>query len=227
MADSLDYMATWLEKALDEGADFDESVQKLLTEIITEHGAVVFNGDGYSDNWQIEAAERGLPNLKTTLDAIPELGKPEAVAVFEKYGVFSARELHSREEVRYETYALTVTVEAKLTVELASTVILPAAIRYQTELASNVATLKAAGVEPDLTLLQLVSTPITELTAALTALKAAMADHGGESAAEEAAHAQSLLPLMDAVRAAADELEGVVADDLWPLPTYQEMLYIL
>jgi glutamine synthetase len=227
MADSLDYMATVLEKAVGEGEDFDEAVQKLLTEIITEHGAVVFNGDGYSENWQIEAAERGLPNLKTTIDAIPQLVTPEAVEVFERYGVFNERELHSREEVRYETYALTVTVEAKLTLEVASTVILPAAIRYQTELAQNVATLKAAGVEADTTLLVAVSTPISELTSALTALKAAMEAHGGDSAADEAKHAQSLLPLMDAVRAAADTLEGVVADDLWPLPTYQEMLYIL
>ena len=227
MADSLDYMATVLEKAVGEGEDFDMAVQKLLTEIITEHGAVVFNGDGYSENWQIEAAERGLPNLKTTIDAIPELVKPEAIEVFEKYGVFNARELHSREEVRYETYVLTVNVEAKLTLEIGSTVILPAAIRYQTELAPNVATLKAAGIEPDTTLLETVSAPISELTGALTALKEAMAAHGGDSAAEEAAHAQSLLPLMDAVRAAADTLEGVVADDLWPLPTYQEMLYIL
>jgi glutamine synthetase len=227
MADSLDYMATWLEKAVGDGEDFDMAVQKLLTEIITEHGAVVFNGDGYSENWQVEAAERGLPNLKTTLDAIPELVKPEAIEVFEKYGVFNSRELHSREEVRYEMYVLTVNVEAKLTLELGSTVILPAAIRYQTELASNVATLKAAGMEPDLTLLQAVSTPISELTSALGVLKTAMGEHGGDSAAEEAAHAQSLLGFMDAVREAADTLEGVVADDLWPLPTYQEMLYIL
>jgi glutamine synthetase len=227
MADSLDYMATALEAAVGEGEDFDMAVQKLLTEIITEHGAVVFNGDGYSENWQVEAAARGLPNLKTTLDAIPELVKPDAIEVFEKYGVFSARELQSRVEVRYEAYALTVNVEAKLTLEVGSTVVLPAAIRYQTELAQNVATLKAAGIEPDLTLLQTVSAPIAELTGALTALKAAMDEHGGESAAEEATHAQSLLPLMDAVRAAADTLEGVVADDLWPLPTYQEMLYIL
>jgi len=227
MADSLDYMATVLEEAVGEGEDFDVAVQKLLTEIITEHGAIVFNGDGYSDNWQIEAAERGLPNLKTTLDSIPELVKPEAIEVFEKYGVFNSRELHSREEVRYEMYVLTVNVEAKLTLELGSTVISPAAMRYQTELAQNVSALKKAGLEPDTTLLEAVSTPISELTSGLAALKAAMAEHGGDSAAEEAAHAQSLLPLMDAVRAAADTLEGVVADDLWPLPTYQEMLYIL
>ncbi len=168
MADALDYMATVLEEAVAGGEDFDMAVQKLLTEIITEHGAVVFNGDGYSENWQIEAAERGgLPNLKTTLDAIPELVKPEAIEVFEKYGVFSARELESRVEVRYEMYALTVAVEAKLTLEVGSTVILPAAIRYQTELAQNVATLKAAGVEPDMTMLAAVSAPISEMTGGL------------------------------------------------------------
>ncbi|QEN13544.1 glutamine synthetase III [Mycolicibacterium sp. ELW1] len=227
MADSLDYMATVLETAVANGESFDEAVQKLLTEIITEHGAVVFNGDGYSENWQIEAAERGLPNLKTTLDAIPQLVTPEAIEVFEKYGVFNARELHSREEVRYETYALTVSVEAKLTLEMGSTVILPAAVRYQTELAQNVAALKAAGVGADTALLETVSTPISELTAALAALKEALGAHGGDTAKEEAEHAASLLPLMDAVRAAADTLESVVADDLWPLPTYQEMLYIL
>src|SRR3954453_22873407 len=96
MAESFDYMATILEKAVEDGEDFDEAVQKLLTDIITEHGAVVFNGDGYSDNWQIEAADRGLPNLKTTLDALPELIKPESIELFEKYSVFSERELHSR-----------------------------------------------------------------------------------------------------------------------------------
>jgi glutamine synthetase len=227
MAEALDYMATILEKAVEDGEDFDEAVQKLLTDIITEHGAVVFNGDGYSENWQIEAAERGLPNLKTTLDALPELIKPESIELFEKYSVFNERELHSRYEVRLEMYALTIAVEAKLALELGSTVILPAAVRYQTELAQNVAALKKAGVAPDLTLLEAVSTPISELTAALAVLKAGLAEHGGDSAAEEAAHAQSLLPKMEAVRAAADTLEAIVADDLWPLPTYQEMLYIL
>ena len=221
-------MATVLEAAVAEGTDFDSAVQSLLTEIITEHGAVVFNGDGYSDNWQTEAAARGLPNLKTTLDAIPELIKPEAVEVFEKYGVFSERELHSRYEVRLEQYALTIGVEAKLALELGTTVILPAAVRYQTELAQNVATLKAAGVDADTTMLEAVSAPIAELTAALGTLKAALSEGAGESALDEATHAQNaLLPAMDAVRAGADKLETVVADDLWPLPTYQEMLYIL
>jgi len=227
MADSLDYMATALEKATADGQDFDSAVQTLLTDIITEHGAVVFNGDGYSENWQIEATERGLPNLKTTLDAIPELIKPEAVELFERYGVFNSRELHSRYEVRLEQYALTICVEAKLACEIGSTVILPAAIRYQTELAQNVATMKAAGMSADTVLLEQVSTPIAELTAALSALKSALAVHS-EGSLAEAEHARDqLLPAMDAVRAAADTLESIVADDLWPLPTYQEMLYIL
>src|ERR1700731_3583315 len=118
MADSLDYMATVLEEAVADGEDFDKAVQTLLTEVITEHGAVVFNGDGYSDNWQVEAAERGLPNLKPTLDAIPELIKPDAIELFAKYGVFNDRELHSRYEVRLEQYVLTIGVEAKLALEL-------------------------------------------------------------------------------------------------------------
>lgn len=228
MADSLDYMATVLEKAVADGGDFDHAVQQLLTDIITEHGAVVYNGDGYSEKWQMEAAERGLPNLKTTLDAIPELVKPESVELFEKYGVFSERELHSRYEVRLEHYVLTIAVEAKLSLELGTTVILPAAIRYQTELARNVAALKKVGVEPSTAALEAVSTPIADLQAGLAVLTSALSDHSAESALEEAKHAQeALLPAMEAVRTAVDALEGVVADDLWPLPTYQEMLYIL
>ena len=228
MADSFDYMATILEEAVAGGEEFDSAVQKLLTEVITEHGAVVFNGDGYSENWQIEAAERGLPNLKTTLDAIPELIKPDAIELFEKYGVFSERELHSRFEVRLEQYALTVGVEAKLALEIGTTIVLPAAVRYQTELAQNVLALRAAGVPPSMTALETVSARIAELESGLAELKSALAKHAGESAQDEAKHAQEkLLPAMAAIRTAADALEAVVADDLWPLPTYQEMLYIL
>ncbi len=228
MADSFDYMATVLEKAVEDGEDFDAAVQKLLTEIITEHGAVVFNGDGYSENWQVEAAERGLPNLKTTLDAIPELIKPESIDLFHKYDVFNERELHSRYEVRLEQYALTIAVEARLTLEMGTTVILPAAMRYQTELAQNVAALKAAGVEPSMVALEAISAPLSDLSAALASLKMALSEHSADSALSDAKHAQeALLPAMDAVRCAADTLESVVADDLWPLPTYQMMLYIL
>jgi glutamine synthetase len=227
MAEALDFCATELETAVGAGTDFDKAVQTLLTDIITEDGAVVFNGNGYSDDWAIEAASRGLPNLKTTLDALPELIKPDAIALFEKYSVFNEREMHSRYEIGLEQYVLVIGVEANLSLELASTVILPAAIRYQTELASNVATLKAAGIEPSMTLLTDISGTISALESAIGDLKAAIGDQSGTTIEGHAEHAQSLLPLMDAVRAAADTLESVVADDLWPLPTYQEMLYIL
>jgi glutamine synthetase len=228
MADSLDYLATKLEKAVGDGEDFDKAVQTLLTEVITEHGDVVYNGDGYSEKWQIEAKARGLLNLKNTLDSVGQLITPEAIELFEKYSVFSERELHSRYEVQLEQYALVIAVEAKQTLETAATVILPAAVRYQTELAQNVATLKAAGVEASTITLEAVSGPVSDLTSAIATLKKALSHHAGDTPLAEAKHAQDeLLPAMAAVRTAADTLESVVADDLWPLPTYQEMLYIL
>ncbi|HEY5856083.1 MAG TPA: glutamine synthetase III, partial [Aldersonia sp.] len=227
MAESLDYIATKLEAAVEGGKDFDSAVQTLLTEIITEHGAVVFNGDGYSENWQVEAAARGLPNLRTTLDALPELVTDEAIELFDSYGVFNEREMHCRYEVGLEQYALTIGVEAKLMLEMGATVVLPAAVRYQTELANNVAALKAAGVEADLSALTEVSAPLADLRAALATLKAELAKEA-EGSFAEATHSQAgLLPAMAEVREAADTLEGIVADDLWPLPTYQEMLFVL
>jgi glutamine synthetase len=228
MAEALDYIATSLEAALAAGTEFNIAVQTVLTEMITNHGAAVFNGNGYAEEWQIEAAARGLPNLKTTLDALPELISSPAMELFEKYKVFNHREMHSRYEIGLEQYTLSVSVEAKLTLEIGSTSVLPAAVRYQTELAANVAALKAAGVEPDLTDLLAISTPVAELRAALAELGSALTADPGHDALAEATHAaKALLPAMAAVRAAADALEGIVADDLWPLPTYQEMLYIL
>ncbi|MCU1612107.1 MAG: glnN [Pseudonocardiales bacterium] len=228
MAEALDYCASELEAAVAAGTVFDTAVQNLLTEIITTHGAVVFNGDGYSDKWQVEAAERGLPNLRTTLDALPELITEPSMELFERYKVFNHREMHSRYEIGLEQYALTIGVEARLTLELGSTLILPAAVRYQTELALNLSALKAAGVEADTSALTEVTTPLADLRAALSELKTALSAQGGETALAEAEHARdALLPAMAAVRAAADRLEGIVADDLWPLPTYQEMLFIL
>jgi glutamine synthetase len=189
---------------------------------------VVFNGDGYSDNWQVEAAERGLPNLRTTLDALPELVSEPAMELFEHYKVFSHREMHSRYDIGLEQYALSIGVEARLTLEIGATSVLPAAVRYQTELALNLGALKAAGAEVDLAPLTEVSTPVTALRDAIAALREELAFDAGSTALEEAAHArEGLLPAMAAVRTAADALEGVIADDLWPLPTYQEMLYIL
>ena len=228
LAEALDHIATELDSRIAGGADLNVAVQKVLEEIITDHGAVVFNGDGYSDDWQIEAEARGLPNLRTTLDALPELITPEAMDLFSTYGVFSHREMHSRYEIALEQYALSIGVEARSTLEIATTVILPAALRYQTELAANLASLKAIDYEYDTTTLDTVSAGIKDLQAAITGLGEELAHEHADDVAEEATHAASEhLPAMLAVRAAADHLETLVADDLWPLATYQEMLFIL
>src|ERR1700712_3412738 len=193
MAEALDYIATDLETAVAGGTDFDTAVQNLLTEIITNHGAVVFNGDGYSDNWQIEAAERGLPNLKTTLDALPELISEDAMELFEKYKVFNHREMHSRYEIGLEQYVLTVGVEAKLTMEIGRTSVLPAATRHQTEVATNLGALKAAGVEADTSSLDSVSIPLADLRGALGVLGKALAADHGDSPLAEAEYAKDVL----------------------------------
>ncbi|MDX6256700.1 MAG: glutamine synthetase [Frankiales bacterium] len=227
LAEALEYIADSLDKAIGEGAEFNAAVQTVLEEIITVHGGAVFNGDGYSEDWQVEAAARGLPNLKTTLDALPELISVEALELFSKYDVFSHREMHSRYEIALEQYALSIGVEARLTLEMGQTTILPAALRYQTELAGNVATLAAAGIDPDRDTLNTLTKAVTSLKESLLTLRSELSQHQ-ETPLLEAEHAQGgLLPAMLDVRRAADELEHFVADDLWPLPTYQEMLFIL
>jgi glutamine synthetase len=228
MAEALDYCATELEKSLAEGTEFNTAVQNLLAEMIQNHGAAVFGGNGYSDDWQIEAEQRGLPNLRTTLDALPELISDDAMELFGKYNVFSHREMHSRYEIGLEQYTQSIGVEARSTLEIGTTLVLPAAVRYQTEVAVNIGALKAAGVEPDTAPLEAVSAPIADLRAALATLKSALAAGDSSDPYEHAKHAkEEWLPAMAAVRSASDALEEIVADDLWPLPTYQEMLFIL
>ena len=228
LAEALDFIATEIESLIADGTEFNDAVQTVLEEIITVHGAVVYNGDGYTDAWRIEAEARGLPNLRTTLDALPQLVTPEALELFSHYGVFSHREQHSRYEIAFEQYAKSVGVEARLTLEIANTVVLPAALRYQTELATNVMSMDAVGIEADRSTLNEVSESITTLRAGIATLRSAIAHDGATTIEAQAHHAgKELLPAMAAVRAAADELEGFVADDLWPLPTYQEMLFIL
>jgi glutamine synthetase len=227
MAEALDYIATELETAVEGGTEFNVAVQNLLAEIIANHGAAVFGGNGYSDDWQIEAEARGLPNLKTTMDALPELISEPAMELFQKYGVFTHREMHSRYEIGLEQYAQSIGVEARSTLEIGSTAVLPAAVRYQTEMAQNFGALTVAGIDTDSGPLTELSGLVSELRAALGTLKGALASTTG-SAEEVAKLSQTdLIPAMGAVRAAADKLEGIVADDLWPLPTYQEMLFIL
>ena len=227
LADSLDAIATRLEVLLADGSAFNDAVQTVLAEIIQEHGAVVFNGDGYADAWQDEAASRGLLNLKTTPDALPQLISPEAIDLFSRYGIFTEREAHSRYEIALEQYILTVNVEAAAVLKIASTAVLPAALRFQSELATNAAALRDVGLDADLGLLGEVSTHIGALQAGIGTLLAATEADAFESDEARAVHAkEALLPAMGAIRAEADVLEGLIADDLWSLPTYQEMLFI-
>jgi glutamine synthetase len=228
IAESCDYIATKLETSLAAGKKLNASIQEVLGEIITQHGAVVFNGNGYAAEWHAEAEARRLPNYKTAVDAIPVLTQPDVVALFDKYKVLTPRELHGRYEIYLEQYSKTVNVEARLTAKIGKTIILPAALRYQGQLAGIAASVKSAGATADTSLLGQVSELIAKLQSSLGGLESATAHPGGEGGAfAEAKHfAVDVLPAMLTVREAADALEGVVADDLWPLPTYQEMLFI-
>jgi glutamine synthetase len=227
MAESLDFVATKLEAATGKGKALNAAVQDLLAEIIQQHGAVIFNGDGYSEEWHQEAEKRGLPNYKTCVEALPVLQQPDVVALFDKYRVLSPRELKSRYEIFLEQYVKSINVEAKLTIKMAKTSILPAALRYQREVAESVSAVKAAGGSADASLLTRVTTLVSELQSGIAALESASAHHDGAGLLEEAKHFRNaILTAMTKVREAADTLEGVVADDLWPLPSYQEMLFI-
>jgi len=225
VAESVDFLVTELEKAGPE--KLNETIQKLLKDVIDEHGSVIFNGNGYCAEWHAEAEKRGLPNLKSTIEALPAYTLPSTVAAFEKYGILTERELESRKEIAYEHYVKSVNVEANTVIEMAQTIIYPAAMRYQGELADTVAKLKAAGLEADTTVLEKVTELAKALLAGVSKVETALY-HGENGSAEgHAKHfKEAVLPAMLEVRTAADALEGLVADDLWPLPTYQEMLFI-
>jgi glutamine synthetase len=227
VAESVDYIATTLEAAVSSGKPLNQAIQALLSDIYSKHGAVVFNGDGYSAEWHAEAEKRGLLNLKTTPEALAIFEKPETISLFEKYGVLSPRELHSRHDIYLEQYAKTVHVEAKLTTEIAQTQILPAALKYLAEIGTAVSAAKAAGATVELKAPAKVAKLAGELEASIDALETAAAHHGAKDLNEECTYLCSkVLPAMLKVRAAADSLETVVSDELWPLPTYQEMLFI-
>jgi glutamine synthetase len=227
IAESCDYVATKLESGLAGGKKLNAAIQEVLAEIITQHGAVVFDGNGYSAEWHLEAEKRGLPNYKTAVDALPVLQQKDVLALFDKYKVLSPRELHSRYETYLEHYNKSVNVEANLTTKIAKTTILPAALRYQRELAESATAVKTAGFSVDTTVLKQVSDLVGKLQAGLAGLESATGHHGADGVLAEAKHfCNQVLPAMLKVREAADGLEAVVDDDLWPLPTFQEILFI-
>ena len=229
VADSLDFIAGKIEAETGgDSAKLNDAVQKVLQEIATEHSAIVFGGNGYSDEWHQEAESRGLPNLRNTLDAMPALVSPENIAVLGKYNVLSEREVRSRYEIYLDRYCMDINTEGQLALEIAKTKILPAALTYQTQLAGLALSLKSLNKEPNTSMLDQLLTLTGTLETGITALEAALGhEPEGDDALHHALHYRDhVIPAMQEVRAAADALEGLVSDELWPLPTYQEMLFI-
>lgn len=227
LTEQLDEAATFFEKAdTSTPKKLGETVEKYVKGIWKECSAIVFNGDGYSEAWHKEAAKRGLPNMKTTPESLPELKSKEAIALFGKYKVLSKRELESRYEVYAETYVKTVTMEAEIVIEMTRTQIFPAAVKYQSDLAASLANLKAVGIEPDHKTISLITGLIAKLQDSVAELVALMGEHHKGIQAEMEHMCGKVLPKMLEVRSHVDALEGYVADDIWPLPTYLDMLFI-
>ena len=229
VTESLDYMATELEKAVKGGKSLEVAVADLLPKVIKENKQIIFNGNGYSQEWEKEAAKRGLLNLKNTVDALPQLISKDVIATFEKYKVLNARELRARYEIMVETYNKTVNVEGQLMVLMANRYILPAALSFQTAVAQNVAAVKAAGgktVEGKKTL-QALTGLVDELRKRTDKLAHALEHEGSGSAEKHAKHFRDVVvPAMAALRETGDQLELMTPHETWPLATYREMLFI-
>ncbi|TRU46235.1 MAG: glutamine synthetase type III [Microcystis aeruginosa Ma_QC_Ca_00000000_S207] len=228
LADSLTWVADNLESQMKAGADLNTAAQGVLKEIMDKHRNVIFGGNGYSPEWhKMAVEERGLANLRTTADALPVLKADYIEELFTRMGVFTPVELESRFDVYAEQYLLAIEVEAKLVVSMAKTIIYPAAVRYLSELSLAIANAAAIGIEIDKESAQTVSNLIKLLMDGVSKLSAAIAKQDFASIEEHMQYsAQTIRPLMDQVREYADTLEGEVADNFWPLPTYQEMLFV-
>ena len=229
VAESIDELTAQLEEAVSGGTDLDDALAKLLAREVPKFKRIIFNGDGYSDEWVEEAESRGLLNLRNTVDALPVLTNEKNEKLFDKYSVLSPRELESRAEVRTEQYFIKVNIEGETAARVARTMILPAAIRYLGEVLGAHGAATAAGVSTKglaATAGEL-SALIDELSDKLDALDAQNRELGGDEVYSKAVHMRdNVIPAMEAVRDVADRLEAVVPDDLWPLPTYRDMLFV-
>jgi glutamine synthetase len=228
VSESLDYMATELEKATGAGKPLAAAVAELLQKVIKENKRIIFNGNNYALEWEKEAGKRGLQNLKNTVDALPQLVTKEVIALFGKYKILNERELKARYEVMVETYNKTINVEGQLMVLMANRYILPAAFDYQRRIAASVATVKSAGgksVEGKKALGE-ITKQTDELKRRSDKLASAL-EHGGGSAEKHAKHFRDVVvPAMEKLREAGDALEVVIPHETWPLATYREMLFI-
>jgi glutamine synthetase len=228
LADSLNWISTKLEAALSSNADKATAVVTVLKELMELHGNVVFGGDGYSAEWhKMAVEERGLKNLPTTADALPYLRDKGIIELFKSTGVLTPVELESRFEVYAEQYVLSIEVEAKLVIDMATTTIYPAATTYLSDLAITAASMEDLGVAMDKSLAVSVAENANAMMAGVAKLSKALAKHDFDSTEAHLSFlAGEVRGYMDEVRAAADTLETLVADSLWPLPKYQEMLFI-
>jgi glutamine synthetase len=228
LADSLDWIAEKLEAELSSGTDKAAAVIAVLKELMSLHGNVIFGGDGYSSEWhEMAVKERGLKNLPTTADALPYLQDESIVELFASTGVLTPIELKSRYEIYAEQYILSIEVEAKLVVDIAKTLIYPAAINYLSNLAAACSGMQGMSITLDNTTAKIVSAEANAMMAAVNELSEAMKKETFSSTEEHMQYlAKDIRGLMDKVRIHADSLECEVADNLWPLPKYQEMLFI-
>ncbi|MES9854261.1 MAG: glutamine synthetase III [Candidatus Thiodiazotropha sp. L084R] len=228
LADSLNWVAELLETELAKGSEQPAAVIAVLKAIMNEHSAVIFGGDGYSAEWHKAAVEeRGLLNLPTTADALPYLYDDSVKELFESTNVLSPVELQSRYEVYTEIYIMSIAVEAKLVVEMAKTIIYPAAMRYLAELADTDATIGAMGIELDRSVAKKIAESANAMIAKVTELSEVCTREEFDSTDEHMQFcAKTIRPLMDEVRLYADSLEAELADEQWPLPKYREMLFI-
>ena len=215
---------------LESADDFDMAVHDLIKKYATEHQRIIFNGNGYSDEWVAEAERRGLPNIKSMVDAIPVLASDKSVALFEKFGVFTRAELESRVEIEYETYAKELNIEAKAMIDIASKQIIPAVIKYTTQLATSINAVKAAADVDVSTQTELLAETSDLLSEAKVAL-AKLIDVTEQGAAMEEGREQAVFyrdevkTTMDALRAPVDKLEMIVDKELWPMPSYGDLIF--
>lgn len=228
VAEVLDEIATRLEKAQDVNAE----VKAFLTEVATKHKKVVFNGNGYSDEWVVEAEKRGLPNIKTTVEATKALISEKNLAVMEKHAVLSRVEMESRYEIELENYIKTINIEALTMIEMAKREILPAVIKFATNLAGSINTIKATGIAADLSAQTELLTEVSSLAAALKKNIAALEDATdkasnahGDTYEQASLFRFDVFEKMGALREVADTLETLVDKEVWPMPTYAELLF--
>ena len=227
VADVLQDFADELEQA----EDFDTAVDALIKKTVTEHQRIIFNGDGYSDEWVEEAEKRGLPNIKSMVEAIPYLASEKSVKLFERQNVMTKAELESRVEINYENYSKTINIEAKTMIDMAGKQFIPSIIKYTTSLADSITKVQAACPTADVSvqteLLTKTSSLLASAQKALTALEAAVAEADTKEEGKEQAlfFRKVVFADMETLRAPIDELEMIVDKDVWPIPTYGELMF--